>query len=88
MRRYDKGTTSKHDHNVVPGAQSALNVRASKERLPFATWETRLVANMAAWDDTRPTSVSDREAARARLAEARATFPVHAVLSNRIGRRR
>lgn len=76
MKRYDRGTVSRHDHNVVPGAQTALNVRASKERLPFATWETRMVLTMPGWDGSPRTSttVADRAAARERLAVARATF--------------
>lgn len=47
-------TRSVHDHNIVPGAQSALNVRAHKDRLPGADYVTRAVATMSGWDTGAP----------------------------------
>lgn len=72
MRTMSERTRSRYDHNRPASAlaSSALNVRVTRERLPFATFQDKQVLTMSGWD-AAPT---DREAARARLAHARATF--------------
>jgi len=65
---------SLHDHGQVPNTSTAFNVRASKSVLPQADYTTRLVSGMRGWDDA--VSLSGREAQRARLAAARASFRV------------
>lgn len=65
---YDQGTHAR----ALAG--NATRVLASRERLPFATFTERQVLTMTGWDVTQVTTVATRDAARARLAEARATF--------------
>jgi hypothetical protein len=69
-------TRSVYDQNRAPRAlaDTALNVRAHRERLPYATFRERQVLTMGAWDATADDTLTGRQAARARLAHARATF--------------
>jgi hypothetical protein len=66
---------SGHDHTRPARAlaSTALNVRASQERLPWASFRERQVLTMTGWDDTTSNPVG-RAAQRARLEQARATF--------------
>lgn len=60
---------SRHDHNIVPGTQSALNVRAHKERLPWASFQDTTTTRVAAWDATY--SLASRAASKARANDYR-----------------
>lgn len=78
---------SRHDHNVAPGCQTATNVRAHKDRLPFATWETRMVLTMPGWD-LLTSSEQSRDAARARTVAARNAAIAAGNVTIMTGRRR
>jgi hypothetical protein len=60
---------SRHDHNVVPGCQTATNVRAHKERLPWAMFQDKQAMTMPAWDAV--TTLDARRASKARAADYR-----------------
>jgi hypothetical protein len=70
LRTTAERTRSRHDHNVVPHTQSATNVRAHKERLPFATFVDKSVMTMPGWDQAR-VSLHDRREAQDRANDYR-----------------
>lgn len=73
LRPVHERVRSDFDHNVVPGTQSATNVRAHKERLPFATFVDKSIMTMPGWDQGQRggMTVSVRAAQRARAADYR-----------------